>query len=281
MAYKTILVHVDGAQQAAQRIRVAADLAKTEEAHLVGAALADIAPFVFYIGGGFDTIDPDLANQFDLSRKAAAAALQSFDAQAAAIGANSVERRLLDGEAWIEFCLQARYSDLVVIGQSPSDADAPRHAVAFSDYVLLNCPRPLMIIPSAWQSPRIGQRILIAWNASMAAARAVASAIPLLRRASQVELVVFNPGREAPDVHGAEPGADIALYLARHAVHVNVRRQSTDADIGLAMMRCADDCDADLIVMGAYGHSRFRELMLGGVTRTVMRSMTVPVLLAC
>ena len=111
------------------------------------------------------------------------------------------------------------------------------------------------------------------------AAPAVTAAIPLLKRAQNVDVVVFNPDSRG-DAHGEMPGADIGLYLARHNIKVNVVRQKTDIDVGNALLSIATDLGSDMIVMGGYGHSRFREILLGGVTRTVLESMTVPILMA-
>ena len=100
------------------------------------------------------------------------------------------------------------------------------------------------------------------------------------KRAAQVDVVAFEPARSGAD-HGEEPGADIALYLARHGVKVTVSRvDAPDLDVGNQLLSRAFDLSADLIVMGAWGHSRLRELILGGVTRTLLESMTVPVLMA-
>jgi len=107
----------------------------------------------------------------------------------------------------------------------------------------------------------------------------VTDALPLLERSSLVEVVAFDPGRGGE--HGELPGADIGLYLARHGVKVTAARQlGTGLDVGSQILSRAADMDADLIVMGAYGHSRTRELVLGGATRTLLESMTVPVLMS-
>ena len=113
----------------------------------------------------------------------------------------------------------------------------------------------------------------------MEATHAVTSAIALLKRAGHVDLVVFNPDPQS-EAHGAQPGGDIALYLARHGIQVQVRQQTTGADIGTALLALAADLSSDLIVMGGYGHSRLREIVLGGTTRTVLEAMQVPVLMA-
>jgi len=121
---------------------------------------------------------------------------------------------------------------------------------------------------------------MIAWDAGRESARAVSDALPLLKRAKAVEVAVFNPERRRRD-HGEQPGADVSLYLARHGVKVTVAQQSgADFEVGAQVLSRAADTAADLIVMGAYGHSRVRELVLGGVTRTILESMTVPVLMS-
>jgi len=101
----------------------------------------------------------------------------------------------------------------------------------------------------------------------------------LLRRASKVTIAVFNPFAEY-DVHGEQPGADIALYLARHNINVEVQRHTVEGSIGDALLSLAADLGSDLLVMGGYGHARVREVMLGGVTRTVLKEMTLPVLMS-
>lgn len=279
MSYKSILVHVDDTPQAGERGRIAAQLALANDAHLIGLALTQLAPLAYFVGGGFDLSDASLAAQVEASTQAAQKALVQFEAMAKRMGVSSFERRLDADEAWAGFSLQARYCDLAVVGQTDVRPEAPGQVGDFAEYVLMNNPRPTLVIPAAGQVASIGQHILIGWNASMEAARAVAAAIPLLRAAQQVELVVLNAEREPYGVHGAEPGADIALYLARHGVKINVSRHSVDKDVGDALISCAADHSSDLIVMGAYGHSRFREMMLGGATRAALQSMPVPVLL--
>jgi len=121
---------------------------------------------------------------------------------------------------------------------------------------------------------------MVAWDGGREAARAVSDALPFLRRAQSVEVAVFDPERAAQR-HGEQPGADIGLALARHGVKVQVARQSgAGFDVGAQILSRAADTSADLIVMGGYGHARVRELVLGGVTRTLLEAMTVPVLMS-
>jgi nucleotide-binding universal stress UspA family protein len=149
----------------------------------------------------------------------------------------------------------------------------------FPQYVVINSGRPVLIVPYSGKFENIGNRVLIAWDASMAATRTVTNALPLLKRAQIVEVALFNPESQ-PQVHGALPGSDVAIYLARHGIKVEVLQRTTDADIGTALLALATELDSDLLVMGGYGHSRFREILLGGVTRTVLEAMTIPVLMS-
>lgn len=275
MSYKTILVHADQSPHAAQRVRIAAGLANTYKAHLVGAAMTGVSRFL-YQDNSIDLTRTVLAIQMEALRSQADHALAAFDAAASAAGVLSYERRLVDDDPTGALAQQARYADLVVVSQT--DLDDP-HARLFPDlpeYVVLNGGRPVLVLPYAGSFDVFGRHVLLAWDGSIEATRATANALPMLKNADKVSVAVFNPGFE----HGAQPGADIALYLARHGVEVNVLVQPTSIDIGDALLSLAADGGADLLVMGGYGHTRFRELLLGGVTATILRTMTVPVLMS-
>ena len=278
MSYKTILVHVDRSKHAADRIRIAAEIAIAENAHLVGSAMNGISRFLFQ-DSEFDVSRPVIASQIALLNNQANEALAQFDAIAAQMGVLSYEKRLVDDEPETGIALQARYADLVVVSQPDSDEPGFSMQSDFPEYVMLNSARPVLIVPFAGIFQQIGKNILVAWDGSQEATRAVTNAIPLLRRAAVVNVVVFNP-HARPDVHGAQPGADIALYLARQGIKVEVSREITDIDIGNAILSRTADLNSDLIVMGGYGHTRFREVLLGGVTMTMLQSMTVPVLMS-
>ena len=121
---------------------------------------------------------------------------------------------------------------------------------------------------------------MVAWNGGREATRAVADALPLLARAKEVTVLVINP-EDAPDTHGDVPGADIALHLARHGVNaVATRIHAGDMEAANIILSRAAETGIDLLVMGAYGHSRLRELVVGGVTRSILASMTMPVLMS-
>jgi len=120
----------------------------------------------------------------------------------------------------------------------------------------------------------------VAWNATRESIRAVADALPLLVKAEAVEVLVVDHQRR-PEGHGQEPGADIARHLAHHGAHVEVRRLSSGGkDVGRLLLSQAAAFGADLLVMGAYGHTQLREWMFGGVTRTVLYEAGLPVLMS-
>jgi nucleotide-binding universal stress UspA family protein len=276
--YKTILVHVDGTARAAQRIDIAARLALLHDAHLAGTAPTGLSPYVFPVGG-FEPGLPTVTFPIEELRNEADRALDAFEAAARQAGVDQFERRRIDEESGVGVSMQARYADLVVISQSAPGASLPHLRADFPEYVLLNCARPVLVVPAAGIRGTLGKRIAVAWNGSANAVRAITSAIPLLRAAEQVNLLVLNADPHA-GIHGEVPGADMALYLARHGVRVDVMASDTDEEAGEALLAYAAGTDIDLIVMGAYGHSRFREILLGGATRTVLRKSPVPLWMA-
>lgn len=278
MAYKTILVHIDQSRQAPERLRIAVALALAEDAHLVGTALSGVSA-AMYLSDANDLSGDTLTRRIDGQMERARAALAQFDAIAQAAGLRSYESRLVNDDPQGGLSLQARYSDLVVLSQTELDGARTGLVPNVPEYVVLNSARPVLIVPHSGTFASVGKRALVAWDGSMESTRALTNAIPLLRRADNVALALFNPSKR-DGVHGEQPGADIALVLARHGVKVEVLPRYTDIDIGNALLSMATDLDSDLIVMGGYGHSRFREMLLGGVTKTVLQTMTVPVLMS-
>jgi nucleotide-binding universal stress UspA family protein len=276
--YKTILVHVDGTARSALRIDIAAQLAIRHNAHLIGTAVTGLGAFMFPVAM-LDPSAPAIAFPVAELRADADLALDQFDNRARQAGVPSFERRRVDDEAGMGLCMQARYADLVVLGQA-EPADFPPHLPSdFPEFVLLNCARPVLVVPAAGIRNNVGRRVTVAWNGSVDAVRAITSAIALLQRSEQVHLVVFNADAER-GLHGDSPGADIALFLARHGIKVDVTAADSAENVGQSLLSFAIDHGSDLIVMGAYGHSRLRETLLGGVTRTALSSSALPLWMA-
>lgn len=286
MSYKTILVHVDETARCVERVKIAAQMAAAEDAHLIGVAMTGISRFI-YQNARFEDCDPNLSLHLDFLRERATRALAKFEPMVRALGVNSVEKLVVDDEAGAGLCLHARYADLVIIGQTDLDEASPAVMPEFPEEVLLHAERPVLVIPYTGEISTIGKRVLIAWNGGKETVRAITNALPILKQAELVQVAVFDP-EEKPGLHGDQPGADIALYLARHGVKVESSVHYTDddtiekrkLDVGNALLSLANDFGSDLLVMGAYGHSRWRETFLGGVTKTILQSMTLPVIMS-
>jgi nucleotide-binding universal stress UspA family protein len=274
--YKTLLVPVDGRPRSTRSVEVACRVASAFDAHVVGLfvepsirlpAMAFGEAFVAEIG------EMALAAAGQLAKAARA----NFDSAVAATGHNKTEWRTVTGDRTTAVAVNARYADLVVINQT--DATDPG-ASNFADSVLLALNRPALLVPHAGAVNHVGQNVLVCWNASAEAARAVTDALPLLKRAAKVGVMAVE-GTPSVEGHGERPGADIALFLSRHGVKAEVMpTPSGGIDVGNVILSRAYDQGADLIVMGAYGHARLRQMVLGGVTRTILESMTVPVLMS-
>lgn len=275
MSYKTILVHIDPGKRCSARVDVAIRLAQQHDAHLV--ALHAIAPFE-PPGYVMAEMGPAIIEgQRAVAANELARTEVAFNKQVSAAGLRHVEWRSAVDDLVHAMTLHARYADLVVIGQT--DTSENSHVPAgFPERLVLAAGRPVLILPAVGSFTTIGKRILIAWNTSREATRAVTDAIPLLQRADNVHVMAVNP---KSGEHGTVPGADIGLYLARHGVRVEVKADhGAEIDVGNELLSRAADLDADLIVMGGYGHSRLKEWVLGGATRTILGSMTAPVLMS-
>jgi nucleotide-binding universal stress UspA family protein len=276
MSFKTILVHLDYRARSSERLSLAFGLAQRFDAHLVGLFAPGTAKLPSYAQaeGG-----PLLRELLDKRRGEILREAQSAFARIAQRnGKDRAEWRASESDPAAAMRLSARYADLIVAGQPEEGDEGDLRGLA--DDLALSAGRPVLFVPYAGKFETVGKRVLVAWDGGREAARAVSDALPFLKAADAVEVAVFDPesgGRR----HGAEPGADIGLYLARHGVKVQVARQSgAGFEVGSQILSRAADTGADLIVMGAYGHARVRELMLGGVTRTMMEAMTVPVLMS-
>jgi nucleotide-binding universal stress UspA family protein len=278
MAYKNLLVHVDDTRACAARVQAAIDLAMAYEAHLTGVyIITDPSPATF-VQNYLPATTLDVLREAAGKRADAVLARFAEVAERNQISFESRTDRVLYTAMAETLATHARYADVAILGQAdPDDGDGPRY---LPEEVTLASGRPSLVIPYIGPAATLGQRVTVAWDASREAARAVNDALPMLKRAQAVGVVSVNPG-DRPFGHGEQPGADIALHLARHGIKVEVQRiESRDIDVPNTILSHIADQSSDLLVMGAYGHSRLRELVLGGVTRTILREMTVPVLMA-
>ncbi len=272
MAFKDIIVHVDDSSRAAIRYDIALDLVAMHQAHLVALNVRSHANIPAIITAQFGAEVDAMLEQSDA--EAAAVAKAMVDGRSAATGV-AVEWRDVSGDSTDMVALHGRYSDLVVVGQTEPDDDLARPQPAS---LILELGRPLLVVPYAGRFPTVGRRVLVAWNGGREAARAVHDALPLLVGAEIVHVVAINPGH-ARDGLGDIPGGDICCHLSRHGVRSQCESiRSDDLKVGEMLLSRAADENVDLIVMGGYGRSRLREMVLGGATRHLLEHMTAPVL---
>lgn len=278
MALKDIVVHIEDSRQGKARIDAAIALAVAHEAHLVGLYVLQPPALPDYIRAQIP--DSVLAGQTRMIEGAAEVARKHFEEQLQRAGITG-EWRCEQGQPVAVVALHGRYADVVVVGQrSPAgsdDADDP----SMPDQLILSVGRPVLVIPYAGDFPVIGGRVLVAWDASRLATRAVNDALPLLQRAREVIVMAINPKSGGAAAHGEIPSADICLHLTRHGIRAEARHHyADDISAGDLLLSRAADAGIDLIVCGAYGHARWREIVLGGVTRHLLAHMTVPVLMS-
>ena len=277
MAYRNLLVHIDDSKANAQCLEAAIVLAQAHEAHLTGI----YAAIELSLPGSIAAEVP--AHLLDVLREQAAERVAAAEAAFTEV----VERAGLSSDFRVAHCpssrvaevvaLHARYADLAILGQ-PEPENGGEVDAELPEDVVLGAGRPALVIPYIGAGKEIGKRVLIAWDGGREAARAVNDALPLLEKAESVAVLVINPSHGG---HGEQPGADIALHLARHGITVEAQHiEVRDISTGNALLSRLADEDIDLLVMGAYGHSRLRQMVLGGVTREVFQQMTVPVLMS-
>jgi nucleotide-binding universal stress UspA family protein len=275
MSYRSLLVHIDDNESSLRGVTVAATLAGAFGAELVGSYLVptrELTPF------GSAMLPEGLVTQMlQVSGDAQAAAEECFRDEAARAGLSAIEWRAPAGDAVAAGIRQARYSDLTVVAQPEPGAAAAGFVTELAHSILLASGRPVLFVPYIGARPSIGERIIVAWKDTREAARAVADAMPLLVRAKSVDVLAILPPSQAEE----KVGERIITFLARHGVTARLRPQvAEDIGAGELLLSQVSDLSADLVVMGGYSHSRFQERVMGGVTRVMMASMTVPVLMS-
>ncbi len=181
------------------------------------------------------------------------------------------------GEGFLEAVRDLRATDLVVVGQDDPDRPEPLRP-SLIESILFEAAAPTLIIPYTGVTKFKTGRVVIAWDSSASATRSVRAALPLLQFADEVIVVMIE---EARKWQGGAPGADIGTHLARHGLNVEIKRiDNALQDVAATLLNFTADEAADWMVMGAYGHSRMRELLLGGATRGALASMTLPIMMA-
>lgn len=276
MGFKTILVSVDAGATAARTVMAARELAERFDAHVIGLHVRPRFQAPAFTDSGFGMEAFYEQHQVKVTADAAAAAATFKNA----MGTRVSEWRAIEGFIDDELALAARYADLVVVSQTDAEGTPSVSPTDLPEHVALTTERPVLVVPYTGTIKAPGKTVLLCWNASREASRAATAAMPFLEKADKVVVLTIDAKASASG-HGAEPGADVAEWLARHGAKVTVQRDTAaDNDIGATILSRAADHGADLIVMGVYGHSRVREFVMGGVSRTLLSSMTAPLLIA-
>ncbi|HZQ60145.1 MAG TPA: universal stress protein [Casimicrobiaceae bacterium] len=280
MSYQSILVHVDDGERVVVRLGAAARLARSYDAELIGAYAVPTTA----ITPSVSAVLPDSVVEQRLARMGEAqdAAEALFRAAAARARVAAAEWRAPAGDAVDALVDHARCTDLVVIGQRDPDDDNSAFVESLANAVVLQSGRPVLVVPYTAAPGALGTSVLVAWNSTRESARAVADAMPLLARAEKVFVLSIDTDEEDDETPShLNREQRLASWLRYHGIEAVPRHfEWRDVDVGELILSQSADVGADLIVMGAYSHSRLQEMVLGGVTRRVLEAMTVPVLMS-
>lgn len=274
MPFKTILVHLANDPKRQARIETAVRLAERFEAHLVGLCTEEPAHMPNAVTGrgaalGF------LAEETEIHHKEAKCIEREFldHCKANRVSAECFTERGIHLKLLVQY---APFADLAIISQSPTQSFEDKLRLHLPDHLPMLAGCPVFVVPYENAPKTIGKRILVAWKTSPESGRAVGYALPFLKTAESVTVLTVDP----PD-HDYVPGTAVARRLARHGVKVETRSDlADDSQTGKIICQTAIDLNCDLVVMGAYGKSRLRELLLGGVTHHALTHTRVPLLLS-
>ena len=279
MAYKTILLHLHDAKRAARLLEVAASLARDMDAHLIG--LCVLPPYVVIpaMEGSGTTVTVEAHRDVYQTEMTQLKAMFAETVRQQAIKAEWREADSGFATAADRIVDYARVCDLVVASQK-DPAWSYTTYLEEPERLAIECGRPVLLVPNAGRTTAPPKRVTIAWNGRREASRAVFDALPLLIGAEEVQVLWIDPERDQPNA-GDLPGAELSTTLARHGVKCVVSQASAiNTDVGRELLRQADAFGSDLLVMGAYGHSRLREFLLGGASRDMLTDMNRLVLMS-
>lgn len=284
MSLRDMVVLLDGSPRDATKLAVAAGLARRHDAHITGLCPLEMllpADMAFALGGYPDLWAlPEFAKQIESQSRAKAAIIEANFRE-------MLRRESLNGDWLFEsgplvpaVTQRVQAADLIIVGQADPDNPPPAAARTLVEDILMTAGRPLLLIPYAGRFDQIGNNVLVGWTPTRESARAVHDALPILTAAATVTVLTVATSRPHDD--DALPTADVAEHLARHQLRVLAARTVIADGLSAAdaLLDYASDISADLLVVGGYGHSRTREMIMGGVTRDLLRHMTIPVLMS-
>ena len=273
MRYADMMVHLDPSDQGRRRLEASVELARSWGASLTGLYVIPQDPISVHAAGmpaAGGVITPEIqtrsVNRFREGREATKGALVDAS-ERAGIQATWFATEGLLPETVTAY---ARLSDLIIVGQDAARSDDTNVASGLAASLAMEAGRPTLVIPHAGQWNRIGSRVMVALH----------DALPFLRRAESVNIVTVADRPVPQAASGDGPRIDVVTHLARHGIDAEWRHEASDLGVGDEILARITDISCDLLVMGAYGHSRLRELVFGGTTRQLLRHMTAPVLLS-
>jgi nucleotide-binding universal stress UspA family protein len=280
MSYRDLLVHLDDSEICAERVAAAVALAKREGARLTGIALALESTISTYIGVDFPKSLTEA--QQDIVRQAAQSAVDKFEAAAKEAGIDHQARIVTCSatKAPARLAFFARHADLIFVGQPNPDEKGKAFQESMLENIIHNSGRPVYVVPYIGRHEVKNRKAVIAWDGSKKAVRAVNDAIPLLQARKEVIVLVVNPKKRSAE-YGGQQGENLVAHLERYDINVKVaERTNPDLSVDTIIQNFISDSGADLLVMGAFGHSRLREKAFGGVTDSILHQMIVPVLMS-
>lgn len=279
MAYRSLLVLLEQDAHHVARVHYAIKLAQALDCHLVGLAPTGLLE-VPLLQGSSDKLDELAGHAWRLMRERADESVEMFRRTCTAAGFASHESLVVEDDQAVALVRHSHCCDLTIMSQpEPGSAGYAQSRALLEEMVLLGA-RPTLIIPYAGRFEPPRRRAMVAWDEGRESARAVADALPLLVRAESVQVTTWRTARQADDPALAERTAAFSKWLLWHGVQAEARTEVSDVPVAEAMLSRAADLGVDLLVMGAYGHPRWAQRVLGGATRGILDSMTVPVLMS-
>lgn len=278
MSYKSILTIVLDPGAAASQLDAAVAVAQREDAHLDILCLGiDRTQTGYYYGAATAFVTQETIERAQEDAAAVEAAVRArMDGETMRWGTETAVAQI--GGLGSLVAARARFCDLVVLPR-PYGHKGAQDAEAVIESAMFEGRAPVLVVPDAGLTGVFGQRIVVGWNQSQESLTAVRLALPLLKAAAMVSITVIDPPSVGPE--RSDPGGALSQMLARHGVKAEVAvLAKTQPRVSDVLMRHARDINADMVVMGAYGHSRFREAILGGATRNILESADLPVFMA-
>lgn len=279
MTVKTIALSLNDIDNLDNLLRTAAGIAGANNAHLSGIyVIPSVEVYAAYAGMAMaDVVDTQRKRYLELAGSVKEKFAHALDANG--LQGDFHQLDAINMSVSREFCEAARVADLAIIAQVDRDTYCGVEA-EFAENVVLGAGRPVLIVPRGKAFDAIGSKVVMGWNGSREAARACFDALDVASPDADVTLVWVDP-QKSRDEAGNVPGSELASALARHGLKVTAEPMPTsDEDAGSALLAKAADVGADLLVMGAYGHSRVREFVFGGASETVIRGAQLPVLMS-